>query len=185
MSPQYGKLPPTNGWGRFGSLGHPRKFQRVSRLDFVTGITAPTSRNGSQPNFARCLAVSWAGTLCIHFWGLLSPQGILPGAKFTLRPNLAFSYIGIVITRHSSSGRQPNFAALSRQRHQYSAGRPWRWALAHILVITALWNRAGHYIFALWFLLLPCFFFFSSPNLSRGRLNVYHTSTHGVALVRI
>jgi len=27
--------------------------------------------------------------------------------------------------------------------------------------------------------------FFSSPNLSGRRLNVYHTSTHGVALVRI
>jgi len=37
---------------------------------------------------------------------------------------------------------------------------------------------------------LPCGFFFllsffSSPNLSRRRLDVCHTSTHGVALVRI
>ena len=32
----------------------------------------------------------------------------------------------------SSSGRQPNFAALNRGRHLYSAGRPSRWALAHI-----------------------------------------------------
>jgi len=29
------------------------------------------------------------------------------------------------------------------------------------------------------------FFFFSSPNLSGRRLDVYHTSTHGVALVQI
>ena len=29
------------------------------------------------------------------------------------------------------------------------------------------------------------FLFFSSPNLSRGRLDVYHTSPHSVALVRI
>ena len=36
--------------------------------------------------------------------------------------------------RVSSSGRQPNFAALNRGRHLYSAGRPSRWALAHILV---------------------------------------------------
>ena len=54
------------------------------------------------------------------------------------------------------------------------------------LVMAALWNRAGHYIFALWFL---SFFlssiFFSSPNLSGRRSDVYHTSTHGVALVRI
>ena len=48
--------------------------------------------------------------------------------------------------------------------------------------MAALWNRASHYIFALWFL---SFFFFSSPNLSGRRLDVYHTSTHGVALVRI
>ena len=36
---------------------------------------------------------------------------------------------------HCSSGRQPNFAALNRGRHLYSAGRPSRWALAHILVV--------------------------------------------------
>ena len=47
-------------------------------------------------------------------------------------------------------------------------------------------NRAGHYIFALWFLLLSSFFLlFSSCNLSRRRLDVYRTSKHGVALVRI
>jgi len=34
----------------------------------------------------------------------------------------------------SSSGRQPNFAALNRGRHLCSAGRPSRWVLAHILV---------------------------------------------------
>jgi len=52
--------------------------------------------------------------------------------------------------------------------------------------LAALWNRAGHYIFVLWFLLLSCiFFFFSSRILSHGRLDVYYTLTHGVALVRI
>ena len=47
--------------------------------------------------------------------------------------------------------------------------------------MAVLCNRAGPYIFALWFLLLS----FSSPNLSRRSLDVYHTSTRGVALVRI
>ena len=42
--------------------------------------------------------------------------------------------LGFVTARHSSSGRQPNFAALNRGRQLYSAGRPSRWALAHILV---------------------------------------------------
>jgi len=49
--------------------------------------------------------------------------------------------------------------------------------------MAALWNRAGHYIFALWFLSSSLFIF--SPNLSGRRLDVYHASTHGVALVRI
>jgi len=49
--------------------------------------------------------------------------------------------------------------------------------------MTALRSRCGHYIFALWFLLLSSFFL-SSPNLSRRRLDVCHC-THGVASVRI
>jgi len=41
--------------------------------------------------------------------------------------------------------------------------------------MVALWNRADHYIFILWF--LSILFFFSSPNLSGRTLDVYHTST--------
>ena len=36
------------------------------------------------------------------------------------------------------SGCQPKFVTLSRGRHLYSAGRPSRWALAHILVLMCL-----------------------------------------------
>ena len=54
------------------------------------------------------------------------------------------------------------------------------------IIMAALCNRAGHYIFALWFLLsIYLSSIFSSPNLSGRRVDVYHTSTHGVALVRI
>ena len=94
-----------------------------------------------------------------------------------------------LVMAHSISGRQPNFAGLNRGRHLYSAGRPSRWALAHILasyfftaikhmlVMAALCNRqaiiflpcgllwspygigADHYIFMLWFLSIFFFFF--------------------------
>jgi len=38
--------------------------------------------------------------------------------------------------------------------------------LVYVLVfMAALWNRAGHYIFALWFLLLSFFLSFFSPHL--------------------
>jgi len=47
--PQYGKLRPTSGWDRSGSLGHPCKFQRVSRLG---SVTARQSSIGRQRNFA-------------------------------------------------------------------------------------------------------------------------------------
>ena len=46
--------------------------------------------------------------------------------------------------------------------------------------MAALCNRAGHYIFALWFLSSIFYlssFFFSSRNLSGRRLYVYHTDT--------
>jgi len=49
--------------------------------------------------------------------------------------------------------------------------------------MAALWNRASQYIFATWFLFF--FLFSSSNNLSGRRLDVDHTSTHGVALVRV
>ena len=53
------------------------------------------------------------------------------------------------------------------------------------VVMAALCNRGGPLYF---FPVISIFFylsFFSSPNLSGRRLDVYHTLTHGVALVRI
>ena len=52
MSSQYGELRLTNYWDQLASLGHLSKFQRVSRLGFVT---ARTSLIGGQPNCAWCL----------------------------------------------------------------------------------------------------------------------------------
>jgi len=52
--------------------------------------------------------------------------------------------------------------------------------------MTALWNREAIIFLSYgFFFFLSSIFFFSSPILSRRRLDVYHTSTHGVALVRI
>jgi len=50
------------------------------------------------------------------------------------------------------------------------------------VIMAALRSRCGHYIFALWFILSSSFL---SHNLSGRRLDVYDTSTHSVALVRI
>ena len=83
---------------------------------------------------------------------------------------------------------------------QTNANHCWRWALkavsthtwyvlvtCSVLLDTFLWSP---YVIGQTIIFLPCdfylaSFFFSSPNLSGRRLDVYHTSTHGVALVRI
>ena len=142
MFPQYGELQPTNAWDRFVSLGHPRKFRRVLRLAFVRP-TAAMSLNGGQPNFARCLVVSWAHYMYI-FVALATWRNFAKcKIHFTSKPCL-FLYWQRYCPRHSSSRRQPNFAAWCKEwnywtfacrgRHLYSAGRPSRWASAQILV---------------------------------------------------
>jgi len=68
-------------------------------------LTSLLQLNGSQPNFTRCLAVSWAATLYIHFRGrLLPPDGTLPGAKFTLRPSLAFPTLAALLHSTPAAG---------------------------------------------------------------------------------
>jgi len=66
----------------------------------------------------------------------------------------------------SSSGCQPNLAALKRGCHLYSTGRPSRWALAHILVSSisacpqiceSLSCFAGISVFEIWRMFDVCF----------------------------
>jgi len=66
------------------------------------------------------------------FLGVL-PDRILPGAKFTLRPSLAFSYIGSVTAQHSSSRHQPNFAALYKEWNYqtFAEGATYIWQGGH------------------------------------------------------
>jgi len=66
------------------------------------------------PEANQTLHDVWPSPGLLHYiciFGGSAPNRILPGAKFTLRPSLAFSYIVSVTAWHSSSGRQPNFAA--------------------------------------------------------------------------
>ena len=107
MSPQYGELQSTSGWDRFVSLGHTSKFQRVSRLAFVTAVTSLTRYNQT-----------------LH--------DVCPSP-------------GLVYYMYIFGGSCP--------------------LTEFCLVVSS--------------------FFISSPNLSGRRLDVYHTSTHGVALVWI
>jgi len=131
MYPQHGELRPTNGWHLLASLGNPSKFQHVSCLGF---ITAAMSLNRGQPNFEQCLAVSWTGSLYIHF------PGLLPATEFCFvlywqRYSTALEQWASVKVCSVVQGLElRNF---HRGRHVYSAGPPSRWASAHIL----LWSK--------------------------------------------
>jgi len=131
------------------------------------------------------------------FSGALAPDRILLGAKFSIRPSLAFDW-----QRYCTALQQRASAKLCgvvqgmksrnfrRGRHLYSTGRPSRWALAHILVMAAVRSRCGHYIFALWFLLSSIFYLLSVTFFLRLFSAVADwVSTilphNGVALVRI
>ena len=121
MSPQY-------GWDRFRSLGHPSKIQRVSHFGFITAATWFT---GGQPNFARCLAVSCAATLCIHFWGLLPCDGISPRAILTLRPSLAFSCIGSITARHPAGSTKLCGVVKRMELRNFHTGCHYIWLGGH------------------------------------------------------
>ena len=117
MFPQYGELCPISGWDRLARLRQaPTNFNGFRVLASLLQRRRSTEVNHKLCTmFGRLLA----GTVHMHFWGILPPDGILPGAKFTLRPSLAFSCIGSATARHSSNGRQPNCAALRRGCHLY------------------------------------------------------------------
>jgi len=190
MSPQYGELRPTSGSDPFWSLGHPSKFQQVSRLGFVS---AGTSLTGGRQTFAGSLVVSWVGTLCIHF------EGSYPLTEFCQLQNslcvqvLHFTILTALLHGTAAAGVSQALRCGTRNAITELLQRAppifgWAAITFGIGPHSSLWSPYGIgqtvYIFMLWFV-LSFFLFFSSPNLSRRRLDVCHTSTHGVALMRI
>jgi len=113
---------------------------------------------GSKSLYCIYFGATWRG-----FSLITSPNSNLPGW------NLEYKW-GATLRTHT------------RKRGKIAPGVPPKDATTCFVFMAALCNRAGHYMFALWFL---SSFFYSSPNVSGRRLDVYHTSTHGVALERI
>jgi len=121
------------------SLGHPSKFQQVLRLGFVTAVTSFTR---SQPNFARRLAVSWL-LHYVYIFGDLGPWWKLA----TCEIHFSSKSCVLLYWQHYCTALQQRSSAklcgvvqgmelrnCHRGRHLYSAGRPSRWASAHVLV---------------------------------------------------
>jgi len=93
-------------------------------------------RRSSEAN--QTLLDVWPSPGLVHyiyiFGGSCPLTEFLPGAKLTLRASLAFSYIGSVTERHSSSGCQPNFAAW------YNTYKEWNYG-----TFTYMW-LGGHHV---------------------------------------
>jgi len=159
-------------WSPWHHLGQVRKVRvfrsRVYRSKFKVNVNFGTSAQLCRAVSSQLRHVSTIGKKLVKHRYLLHMSYNNNGE---LRPTNGWDLLASlgaplqILTGFASwqryctalSGRQPNFAALNRGRHMYSAGRPSRWALAHIIVMVALCNKADHYMFTLWFLLYSFF----------------------------
>jgi len=96
---------------------------------------------------------------------------------------------GVLFETLCSSGHQPNFAALNRGRHLYSAGRPSRWALAHILVtIIGTPGVLLHFVLRwlwLWIPAVSSHYTKSSSRLYISRNGVYQHRTSYIIVIML
>ena len=130
-------------------MGRPSKFQRVSRLGFVT---AAKSLNGSQPIFARCLAVSCAATLYIHF------RRLLPLTEFCPLQNSL--YVQIL--------RSPILAALLHGTRVVEVSQTLRRGRLHGMELRNFWQRT------------PLIFSWAAIPLAIGPHSTFVSILHGL-----
>jgi len=131
----FGPLTAEIGWRVWGI---PANFNRFRVLALLL-------QRRRSPEANKTLHDGWPSpglVRCVYMLGAFAPNGILQGANFTLSPSFAFSYIGIITAQHSTWASAKlcdvvqgmELRNFRRRRHLYSAGRPSRWASAHILV---------------------------------------------------
>ena len=141
----------TNGWDLLASLGHPNKFQPVSRLAWLRYCTDVAQRRSTKlcKTFGNLL-----GWYTIYaFYGLLPLNGILPATLFT---NASKSCVFLYWQRYCAALEQRpsvkpcgvvqgmELRNFRRRRHLYSAGRPSCWAMAHTLVLSYFRVRSSY-----------------------------------------
>jgi len=153
----------------------PRSRQITTPEPHHSVLYRPDALSGAQPTIFKlheifCICFLWPWRQC----STLCTSGFVDDVMFSHSWQILIHAVGKLITIWLARWRTLEESVLS----------------SIALLWSALWNRADHHIFMLWFVLLVLLLllllsFFSSPNLSRHRLDVCHTSTHGVTLVRI
>jgi len=118
-------------WRVWGTPGNLNGFSILPSLV----VTAPTVAQQRSTKLCTMFGRLLAGTLYIHFWGLLSPNGILPRAKFTLRPKscvlLLWQHYCTALeqwasAKHCGVVQGMELRNFRRGRQLYSAGQPSR-----------------------------------------------------------
>jgi len=178
MFSQYGERRPTNGWDRLVSLASQQISKGFRVLASLLHRRRSTEINQTlhdvwpSPGLVHYI-------YCIYSFGVSCPRTEFCQVQNLLCiRSLALSYICSVTARHSISRHQPNFARGIFTRQGGHPVRHWAvelssyWSVVYVLpniteiivsfwqlfckassfFMAALWNRAGHYIFALWFL---------------------------------
>ena len=143
MSSQCDELRPTNGWDLFTSLEHPNK---LTNFNVFLVLPSLLQRHRS-PEANQTLHDVWPSPGLVHYIFIF--RGSCPWRKFP-RCKIHFTSTSCVLLycqRNCTAVQQRASAKLCgvvqgmelrnfpRGCHLYSAGRPSRWALAHILVL--------------------------------------------------
>jgi len=123
----FGPLTVKIGWRVWGT---PSNFNGVC----VFASLLQTALTGGQPILARCLAISWAGTLFIHLWGSC-PLTEFCQVQNSLCIQVLHSILAALLHGTRAAGISQNLCHATRNEiTELSAGRPLRCASAHILV---------------------------------------------------
>jgi len=136
---------------------------------------------------AKALFMYWCVICNVENWQEMALRGVAP-SKVMIAATSHLTSTRLRISALSWWNLKPLLYQTRCHRNQVAA-HVWVDLLHNIqckipMIMAALRSRCGHYVFVL-FLSSSSLLVFSSPNLSGHRLDVYHTCTHGVALVQI
>ena len=141
MYPQYGELQHLR-LRSVGGFGAPQQIS-TGFASWLCCCSDVTHWRSTKPCTTFVRLMGWY--TIYTFSGALAPDGILPGAKFTLYPKsyvLIYWQLALLHGTRAAGVSQNLRRAIQgmelrnfrRGRHLYSTGRPSRWASAHILV---------------------------------------------------
>ena len=140
MSPQYGELRPTSSWHRFRSLGHPSKFQRVHVLAAFLQRCRSTEANQTlhdvwpSPGLVQDIYIFGSSCPLTEFHYMQNSLCVQV-LHFPTLASLLHGTPAAGSAKHCGVVQGMELRNFRRGRHLYLAGRPLRWASAHILVM--------------------------------------------------